>query len=188
MRARVMLAVALAASPLLAEEGVRLKTDPAFLASAKVYNECFDRWLDSLASVNDPVDVVAGTVLAECRKELGSYAREMHRSVPLLSFGEVYSKVLEGQKTVAMQELVKRHAAQKSVECAKDPEPKTREGKIASCDVKAAQFRQWAAEHGPGIRVAALEEQVEEDEGCRKAAEALPSVEGWLKTHPNDRR
>ena len=143
--------------------------------ATKSYSACINKWMEQLAPSRDAASDVADVVLLECRPRLYAWARAVAAQYPSVPLLQVQESTSRGQKQFITGELIKRRVAANSA-TGSLATPKTREGKLAQCETRAAEWRQWAAEREGGVRIDMIEEHAADDAKCRAEAVKLPDA------------
>jgi hypothetical protein len=112
--------------------------------------KCLGTWMRSMAASDDPVEYVADAVIAQCGKEIAEFRTRTRAALTSLSSQDI-ANTLEGQRKTVISGLVVLRLERKQQNTSALPqpqEPKTREGKLADCDMRDAEWRKWVAERG----------------------------------------
>jgi len=162
------------ASAMAADKSKRAAYDAANEARVACYHD----WGEILSASSDPVDYTADAILAACATETKQVATTAKTAHPNASPSAVWEMMKRSARTTVI--LSRAIAARKTQATCKtddqpEPEPKTRDGKLARCERDEASWREWAAERGH-VRIDMIEEHEALMTECRAAAEKLPTA------------
>lgn len=162
------------------------QANDAFEAANAARNVCLVKWMRQLAVSTDPIEHVANAVSLECQQETNKTKLTAREVFPNMPFGDISRSFDDGQRKTILASLVRFRVEAKTGGAAgistgsissetSEERAKTREGATAECDRDDAEYRKWVAERGH-VRVAIIEERVENDRVCRQAAKKLPTA------------